>query len=485
MRNEKTKKEIRILIIVVSILIITVLSLMIIGNAWYTVYFLDDFNHSSTIGAFHVGFFEYLKASIVFAKLKYMTWQGTYSSMFLQGLLSPLNNGGLSQLRIVMLINALLFLSSFLIAINTVIRYLNKDIGFETRIAMMALVYLQLFTSLAYPEVFSWFSGATCYSFPLSFLFLSISFALISEEKKKVIFLMLSMFFGFWAMGGVLGITGMGCAFMLVLIVIPLMLEKKIKKYLSIVFVSYMVFAIFAVIAPGNFLRRGYVDTPINPVKAAFLSCKKLLYGGESLFKDTGIIVIVLLFIVIGLIIGKLIDYKDLKKYVCISLLMILVPLATLFPIILGYGGYEYFPNRCTFLLNITLTLWILNLSLMVGILLNKFLGKEESIKITSIVIVLIAFTCLIVNGNRFEDNVAVKQIGNLANGRIKTFYTECNNMLREIETSPDEDVVLERNPYSVENFAEFYLSDDETFGYNVDIANYYHKKSVRIKGNE
>jgi predicted membrane protein len=274
----------------------------------------------------------------------------------------------------------------------------------------------------------------------------------------------------------------MGCSFMLILIVVPLLLDKKIKKHLSIVFASYMAFAIFAVIAPGNFLRRGYVDSPINPVKAAFLSCKKLLYGAESLFKDTGIVVIVLLFIVIGLFVGKLIDGKDLKKYVCTSLLMVLVPLATLFPIILGYGGYDYFPNRCTFLLNITLTLWILNLSLMAGILMNKYLDKEESIKIASVVIAVIACTCLIANGNRFEDNIAVKQIGNLANGRIKAFYTECNNMLREIETSPDEDVVLERNPYNVENFAEFYLSDDETFGYNVDIANFYGKKSVRVK---
>lgn len=476
------KKIIKRTITALSIGIIFVLSAMILGNAWYSVYYLDDFNHATRIGAFHVGFFEYIKATISFTKMIYMTWQGTYFSMFLQGLLSPLNNGGLLQLRIVMIINAILFLSSFIFFINSIIRYLNKNIDIEIRVAVLALIFIQLFSSLAYPEIFSWFSGATCYSFPLSFLFVSISLALMAEEKKKIVFLVLSIFSGFFAMGGILGITGMGCSFMLILIVVPLLLDKKIKKHLSIVFASYMAFAIFAVIAPGNFLRRGYVDSPINPVKAAFLSCKKLLYGAESLFKDTGIVVIVLLFIVIGLFVGKLIDGKDLKKYVCTSLLMVLVPLATLFPIILGYGGYDYFPNRCTFLLNITLTLWVLNLSLMLGILLNKYLGKEESIKITSVVIAVIALTCLIVNGNRFEDNIAVKQIGNLANGRIKTFYTECNNMLREIETSPDEDVVLERNPYSVENFAEFYLSDDETFGYNVDIANFYGKKSVRVK---
>ena len=477
----KIRNSKKTFIILISLLAIIVISVMILGNAWYTVYFLDDFNHARRLGVFHAGFFEQLKASFAFDKLMYMTWQGTYFSMFLQGFLSPLNNGGLWQLRIVMLSNAILFLASFIFFIDSILRYLNNKIGIETRLTIISFVFLQLFSSLAYPEIFSWYSGATCYSFPLSFLFISLSLVFWAEKKKKVVYLVLSIIAGFCAMGGVLAITGMGCAFVLVLIVVSIILDKKLKKYLSVVFSSYMVFALAAVLAPGNFLRRGYVDSPINPIKAAFFSCKKLLYGVESLFKDTGIIVIVLLFIVIGLLIGKLIDGKDLKKYVCTSLLMVLVPLTTLFPIILGYGGYDYFPNRCTFLLNITLTLWILNLSLMVGILLNKYFGKEESIKITSVVIVVIALTCLLVNGNRLEDNVAVKQIGNLANGRIKTFYTECNNMLREIETSPDEDVVLERNPYSVENFAEFYLSDDETFGYNVDIANFYGKKSVRV----
>ncbi len=476
------RKIIKKTTIALSLGSIFVLSLMILGNAWYSVYYLDDFNHATRIGAFHVGVFEYIKATFSFTKMIYMTWQGTYFSMFLQGLLSPLNNGGLLQLRIVMIINAIFFLSSFIFFINSIICYINKNINIEIKVAVLALIFIQLFSSLAYPEIFSWFSGATCYSFPLSFLFISLSMAFGAEEKKNVVYLIFSILSGFCAMGGVLAITGMGCAFVLVLIAVSIIFDKKLKKYLSIVFVSYMAFALVAVLAPGNFLRRGYVDTPVNPVKAAFLSCKKLLYGMESLFKDTGIVVIVLLLIVIGLYIGKLIDGKDMKKYVCTSLLMLLVPLATLFPIILGYGGYDYFPNRCTFLLNITLTLWILNLSLMAGILLNKYLGKEESIKNASVMIVVIAFTCLTVNGNRFEDNIAVKQIGNLANGRIKTFYIECNNMLREIETSPDEEVVLERNPYSVENFAEFYLSDDETFGYNVDIANYYGKKSVRVK---
>ena len=476
------KKIIKKTTIVLSSIIILILGLMILGNAWYSVYYLDDFNHALRIGVFHVGFFEYLKASFSFAKMMYMNWQGTYFSMFLQGFLSPLNNGGLVQLRIVMIINAILFLSSFIFFLNELFHLLNKKVGIEIRLAVIALIFIQIFSSLAYPEIFSWFSGATCYSFPLSFLFISISLALMAEEKKKIVLLLLAILFGFFAMGGVLAITGMGCAFMMVLVVVPLILEKKLKKKLAIVFASYISFAVFAVVAPGNFLRRSYVETPINPIKAAFLSCKKILYGTESLFKDTGIVVIVLLFIAIGLFIGKQIEDKQLKKYIFTSLMMIIVPFATLFPIILGYGGYSYFPNRCTFLLNISLTLYVLNIAIMSGILLNKFLLKEDSIRVTSSIIAVIAIVCLLVNGNRLEDNMAVRQMSNLANGRIKTFYTECNNMLMEIEKSSDDDVILERNPYGVENFAEFYLSQDETFGLNVDLANYYGKKSIRVK---
>ncbi len=478
MSNKLMKK----IILVFSIMVMLVVFGMIIGNAWYTVYFLDDFNHATRIGSFNVGLFDYIKATYLFTKMMYNTWQGTYFSMFLQGLLSPLNNGGLLQLRIVMVFNAILFLSSFLFFLNTLISTLDRNIGMEIRMSVFALVFVQQFSSIAYPEIFSWFSGATCYSFPLSFLFISISLALYAEKSHKTIFTVMSIVTGFFAMGGVLAITGMGCSFMLVLFASLVIIEKKPRKNLLIVFASYLAFALFATLAPGNFERRGYVEASINPLKAGFLTAKKYLYVSESLFKDTGIIVVCLLLLLIGIIVGKYIEETAFKKYFIASVLVISVPFATIFPIVLGYGDYTYFPNRCTFLANITITLVVLNISLLMGVILRKYVVGEKNTKLMLSLLVIIALVCFLREGNRMEENSAVIQINNLANGSVRTFYNETNALLDEIKNSSEEDVVLERNPYSVPQFAEFYLSQDETFGLNVDLANFYGKNSIRIK---
>ncbi len=456
--SDKAKKTIITVISAVSIL---VMSLMIVGNAWYTIYANDDFEHALLTGAFHVGFFDYLKASFAYARDMYMDWQGTYFSMFIQALLSPLNNGGLPQLRIVMVFNAILFLTSFLFFMNTLIIYLKKDVQLHIRLLIFALVFIQLFSSLEYPEIFTWFSGSTSYSFPLSFLFISVSLALMAEEKEKKGLLIASILTGFLGMGGVLGITGMGCSFMLLLVVVPLLFEKKLKKRLSIVFCTYFVFALFATLAPGNFRRRANVSAAFSPIKAFFLTAKKYFYGAESLFKDTGFIVIFLIFVVLGIIIGKAIAKKDFWRYACASVLAFLVPFITLFPIILGYGGYTYFPNRCYFLMNITLTLVFVNLAFAIGCLINRYIGSEENAKIVVCVLASLAVVCFLVNGNRAEENLAVIQINNLANGSVKRYYNECNNLLEEIKNSSEEDVTVDRLPDAVPHYAEFFLSQD------------------------
>lgn len=76
----------------------------------YTILGADDYVHGNGVGAFGVGFFEYLKASLRYAKTMYLTWQRTYFSMFIQALLSSINNYRMSQLRVVMISNAQLFL---------------------------------------------------------------------------------------------------------------------------------------------------------------------------------------------------------------------------------------------------------------------------------------------------------------------------------------------------------------------------------------
>ena len=260
---------------------------------------------------------------------------------------------------------------------------------------------------------------------------------------------------------------------------------KRIRKYLTIVFSSYIVFAVFATVAPGNFRRRANVSAAFSPIKALFLSGKKYLYGVEALFKDTGFIVVFLFFAILGIAIGKTVIEENLKRYACASALALLVPYVTLFPIILGYGGYVYFPNRCYFLMNITLTLVLSNLAIVIGCFIRKYLATEESVRTVYILLASLAVVCFLVNGNRAEENLAVIQINNLANGSVKRYYNECNALLEEVKNSPEEDVVIERLPDAVPHYAGFFLSQDETYWVNVDVAILSNKKSVRVNSLE
>lgn len=465
--------------IMIGVLIL--LSFMVIGNAWFTIYQADDFWHAVTIGAFNVGFFDYIKASFNFAIHMYKTWQGTYFSMFLQAFLSPLNNFGLNQMRFVMVLNAVLYIFGFLFMVFGFLEYYIPNAGKIVKLAILTCSFSQVLFVWEYPEIFSWFSGATCYSFPLSFLFISIALSLKAEKSKKKGCLIGAIICGFCGMGGVLGITGMGCCFMLIICLIPLIYEKKIKKYLTIVFGCDMVFALFATVAPGNFLRRSEVDAAFNPIKAVFLSAKKYWYSVEMLFKDTCFIYFWILFIIVGIFLYKKGLLTISYRYLISSILLMAVPFATIFPIILGYGGYDYFPNRCYYLLFVSLSLVLLNISVFLGCLTGKILGNEETQKTVMVLLVLFTFISVMGNEKRLEDNVAVIQINNLLNGHVKTFYNECNAFLYQVEHNEDEEVVLNAINDRVPCFADFYISEDTEYWINQYIADIYGKKSVRV----
>ena len=153
------KRSIGIIISIVSLFSL----LYMIGNMVYAASFsvlvADDFSHGVGVGAFHVPFGEYVVASLKYAKKEYYNWQGTYFSMFIQALLSPINNYGFRQLRCVMAFNALLFFCSLIYFACVSMHRIDKDFNY-VKIAIVAIIVFSFCGYDAYPEVFFWFSGA-------------------------------------------------------------------------------------------------------------------------------------------------------------------------------------------------------------------------------------------------------------------------------------------------------------------------------------
>ena len=93
----------------------------------YSVLASDDFSHVFGVGVFHSNFIDYFIASIKYSATMYMGWQGTYFSMFLQALLSPLNNFGFPQLRCVMVTNSTLFFLALIFFLFTILKKIKCE----------------------------------------------------------------------------------------------------------------------------------------------------------------------------------------------------------------------------------------------------------------------------------------------------------------------------------------------------------------------
>lgn len=142
--------------------------------------------------------------------------------MFLQAFLSPMNNYGLPQLRIVMVFNSLNFFVSLITFIFTLLNRLFQK-QWLPKLAVCTGIIFAVTSYSAFQEVFYWFSGATSYTLPISFLFYSLTAVLLLDStanlKKRYLLIIWSVFSGVLAMGGSLTVAAAGCYFMLLLTV--------------------------------------------------------------------------------------------------------------------------------------------------------------------------------------------------------------------------------------------------------------------------
>ena len=181
-------------LIAVNGLVIFFMVYVIAASAGYTVLVGDDFTHGVRVGAFHVPFFQYFAASLQYMKEIYLDWQGTYFAMFIQALLSPINNFGLPQLKAVMILNVLLFAGALFGVVWTAFDFiLKKEKMPHIRLTVFTIILFTILDADIFTEIFFWYSGAVAYSIPFSFMLLAVMFFLLSnndsysKKKKRVL----------------------------------------------------------------------------------------------------------------------------------------------------------------------------------------------------------------------------------------------------------------------------------------------------------
>lgn len=481
----RTKEYGKGIIVAADCLLILFMAYVISASAGYTVFVGDDFTNSVRIGAFRVPFFEYFAASLHYMKDMYFDWQGTYFAMFIQALLSPLNNYGPAQLRIVMTINALLFFASVFGAVWTGLSLVMREKKeLPIRLTLFTLLLFAVLDADVFYEVFFWYCGAAAYCIPFSFVFLSLMLLFLlnrgeGSERKKTVLCVLAALLLFLASGGPLIVSGVGCyAALLLTAGFYRGGDRKISVRNTAVTAAGVIGAIINTAAPGNYARHAYSgdDGGWQLFQAVKWTIKIVWIETERLVKETMFGVVLLAMLLLGIYLSKKIP-SSLKVYGVISILAVGIGYVSVFPVVLGYGG-TYFPNRCCFVLDTVLVISLCNLAIYAGCVLDRRADLHTDRR-TQAVLLILLFAAVLLGPEKISDSALMAVAESKHNGTYRKYYEECVAVYDYLENCAEDDVVVEMPEY-IDNFECFYLADDGDAWVNVGLAQYYHKNSVK-----
>lgn len=453
----------------------------------YSVLVAEDFMHAVKINAYNDSFLHYTKLSLKYAIQEYFGWQGTYSAMFIQAILSPLNTFGLPMLRFDMVLNSVLLFISLLSLVYAAMRKTGSGYLY-LRLIVMMLICFMVTGYQSYTEIFFWFSGAASFSFPLSFLLFGMVFYLMMEDDggKSRLFGILSMICAFIAMGGTLMVAGMGCfAILLVYIYRRMTKGKGQGKWDTIVFVSWILFAFVNGISPGNYKRQSiYTDGGYKLTDSIGDTFRIVFDRWKMFFTQTNLILILCLILICGLAAGACIKSGEKGEYkwkLILGIFGLVTPFATAFPVAVGYAGLDI-TNRCEFMVDLAIILSSSYLIFTAGSALRVYAGEKW--KLILVPAVLAALLCFIFDGYSLRDLRFMRMSSQLKNGEYQEYYSGFCRLMDKLGTyEKGTDVIVDHRefPESIDNHFAFYIADDPEYWINPYIAEYFGYNSIAV----
>ncbi len=465
-RNEK--------MFIFQVVVALLFCLPIVLSAKYTVFWADDFSHCN--GMQEMSGSNLFIRSIQYVKDTYMDWQGTYFAIFLQSILSPLARGGIRLLRMISLVNIMLFFYSVYYFINAVTQFINKK---SFAIICFNLTIIPLFLYSQYNEILYWLSGQCSYSFPLSFALLSLGMLLrVKNSKRPKVRFALSVLIVVLAVGGSLAISGTVCFTIIIIATLEFFKEKKLSRETIVYFLFAFGGSLINAIAPGNFVRHSVIDAnKISISKCLFYSFKCYIKEFERYVFDRGTTFIV--FMIMAFILGMVMRLK-LNKGKCAILIAeaLIIPIVTVFPVVMGYSNTGYtFPVRVMFVFDFIFICSIIIGCFLIGNLIEMEISDANK-KIVLIMLVGLSIFIVFEKSNNLEDYQPFIIVESLVDGSLEKTADDLINVFEQIENSDESDVIV-NNPSVLGWFNISPLSDNIEDWRNLAISKYYGKNSV------
>ncbi|WP_022752770.1 DUF6056 family protein [Butyrivibrio fibrisolvens] len=468
------KKLFRIVAFGVCIVLTAYMILTLVITSSYSVLSADDFSigiiDKNTRGI------QYLVAACDEVKHFYLNWQGTYSQIFIQSLLTPINHYGLAQLRWVMVFNSGCFFISLLFFIFNVIK-IHK---YKMDAIMMVVITSVVFSICGYetyPEIFFWFSGTTGYSIPFSMLMIGTVLYLklddVKQQKNKTI---VAIILGFIAMGGSLTVAGTGCYFALIVLLYEMCCNRNVSKKKLLVFLCWLIGALVNALAPGNFVRHSSIDNTGIHIGKAITNSILITQDRWSTLLGYNFLLVLLVITVCGFVSSP--RNKVSKKKALFSLMGLGTPFVTSFPLALGTETIVA-PNRAAWVIDLVIILSSCYAAFLIGVYISNIIDKRRGFIIA--IAVVLAFVICKYDGYGLSD---FKTLELTTLGRQNVFKAHYNAHVRFYEwcmSQPGEDIVVtpEHCPYGIDNVFNLYLSNDPNSWVNKCVADYCGVKSI------
>lgn len=371
---------------------------------------------------------------------------GRYFSMFIQYLFGPKPYiDFILQERIMMLINVLLyFLSLLFLSISLTTNLFLKRSTFSDKLLFSYVLFYALIVPINvynyYHDIFTWYSGAASYTFPISLFSFSFGIMLFVANSKNVVLKSLYVFLAFLSMGGNIGVALL--LFMMIIIYcLYLIFSKKFSKDTFYLLLPYLIGFAINILSPGNYFRaRQNNDRTFRISTLIIRTIKYVINRFEVVFVKPHFVLVLILFSAIIFIL--ILKYKiNIKKYVYCQIIYLVIPFMIASVVALAYNNSliaqthlfkEYdCHDRTAYLIDIGLIVLIYHIfvDIMFGIYIfmknrvNYKALKNKTLPIVICFLICISQVCSVMSKQSIYRIHIMQLIDNLYHNKYQIYY--------------------------------------------------------------
>lgn len=467
--------------------ILSIVPIIILGR--YSVMCIDDYNYGLRVHD------RWLETSSLIQSAQtawqqsmdvYQNWEGTYVSSFLWGM-CPMNFCYEIAWVVPILMIGIFSASTFVMGRHIMSKWLGVDKVYSSFV-MFVLLFMYYQVMEAPFEGIYWYNGASHYMLMQSFWFLTmtlISAGLWTNSKlREVVYCTVAAVMAVIVGGGNL-ITCLQAEIVMVLLVIYAAVKNRKKIIVAVIpFVTGSIGFLFNALAPGNSMR----VEPLSAEGYSAVSSILLSFYHAICFvvRWTPAIVIVIWMALLP-VLWKIVKQSDKSfghpLWVTMGAFCVFSAMFTPTLYVFGMTGYSRMDNIIQMVYYLCLimvtTYWLGYLSHWKENEVFCTLLEKSGIRIMTACF-LIAFIIFVFTGDK-NTYTSISALRSLINGDARTFYAEA---IERYDLYTDDTVTdVEIKPYSVKPALFDYedLSEDDGYWLNLAVAEYFHKKSVRV----